>query len=135
RRSEKQAGSRGCAVNEVAANASLWPARGSANGWAQAALHENASAAARCAALNRNHMSCLPIFSSCLLLFDRNARHSHAFQVLTTFRCAGEFDSVGSSSDFIAASTPPARCGTPAAANPISTPDNAPIRVSALHSP
>src|ERR1700729_4292500 len=56
-------------------------------------------------------------------------------QVLTTFRCAGEFESVGPSSDFIAASTPPARCGTPAAASPISTPDRAPINVSSLHSP
>src|SRR2546430_13399243 len=56
-------------------------------------------------------------------------------QVLTTFKCAGEFDCVGSSSDFIAASTPPARCGTPAAARPISTPDKAPIKVSSLHSP
>ena len=33
------------------------------------------------------------------------------------------------------AATPPARCGTPAAASPISTPDNAPIKVSSLHSP
>src|SRR6267378_5961511 len=56
-------------------------------------------------------------------------------QVLTTFRCDGEFDWVGASSDFIAASTPPARCGTPAAARPISTPDRAPINVSSLHSP
>src|SRR6266852_886517 len=56
-------------------------------------------------------------------------------QVFTTFRCAGEFDCVGSSSDFIAASTPPARCGTPATERPISTPDKAPIKVSSLHSP
>src|ERR1700722_7168971 len=54
---------------------------------------------------------------------------------MTTLRCPGAFDFVGSSSDFIAASTPPARCGTPAAARPISTPDKAPIRVSSLHSP
>src|SRR6202043_1749367 len=40
---------------------------------------------------------------------------------MTTLRCPGAFDFVGSSSDFIAASTPPARCGTPAAARPIST--------------
>src|ERR1700743_2610440 len=53
----------------------------------------------------------------------------------TTLRCAGELVSVRSSSTFTAASTPPARWGTPAADSPISTPDNAPIRVSALHSP
>jgi len=50
-------------------------------------------------------------------------------------RSAGEFAPDRSSSDFIAASTPPARCGTPAAERPISTPDNAPIKVSSLHSP
>src|SRR5271154_4964479 len=47
----------------------------------------------------------------------------------------GALDVVGSSSIFIAASTPPERCGTPAADSPISTPESAPIRLSSLHSP
>src|SRR5207248_4111379 len=63
------------------------------------------------------------------------ARLPAPLYVLTTLRCPGEFDVVRSSSAAIAASTPPARCGTPAAASPISTPDKAPTRVSALHSP
>src|SRR5436309_223854 len=63
------------------------------------------------------------------------ARLPAPLYVLTTFRCPGEFDVGRSSSAAIAASTPPARCGTPAAASPISTPDKAPTRVSALHSP
>ena len=57
---------------------------------------------------------------------DRNKLSRYG---LTIFRCA-EFDWLGSSSVFIAASTPPARCGTPAAASPISTPDRAPSKVS-----
>ena len=61
-----------------------------------------------------------------------NNSHSHVF---TTFKCAGALSSLRPSSDFMAASTPPARCGTPAAVRPISTPDNAPIKVSSLHSP
>src|SRR6202035_6141600 len=56
-------------------------------------------------------------------------------QVLMTLRCAGELLSLRPSSDAIAASTPPARCGTPAAARPISTPDKAPVSVNSLHSP
>src|SRR5271154_2067412 len=47
----------------------------------------------------------------------------------------GALDVVGSSSIFIAASTPPERCGTPAADRPISTPESAPSSVSSLHSP
>ena len=43
-----------------------------------------------------------------------------------TRRCGGKLESVRPSSDAIAASTPPARCGTPAAASPISTPDKRP---------
>jgi hypothetical protein len=39
------------------------------------------------------------------------------------------------SSAAIAAMTPPLRCGTPAAASPISTPESAPSSMSSLHSP
>src|SRR6202022_3054407 len=92
-------------------------------------------------ALNRSRIFFLPEFALfiastaapvAMTVFDDRPRPC---QVLTTFRCDGEFDWVGASSDFIAASTPPARCGTPAAARPISTPDTAPIKVSSLHSP
>src|SRR5580658_10798490 len=54
---------------------------------------------------------------------------------LTILRWVGALDWSASSSDFIAASTPPARCGTPAAVRPISTPESAPSNVSSLHSP
>ncbi len=56
-------------------------------------------------------------------------------QLDITLRCAAALDWERSSSNVIAAATPPARCGTPASDNPISTPVSAPNSVSSLHSP
>src|ERR1700675_5097216 len=91
-------------------------------------------------ALNRSRICFTPeldlvAFACLLLLRHRPARRrGHAErQVLTTFRCPGEFVVGRSSSDCIAASTPPARCGTAAAASPLSTADKAPIQVKSLH--
>src|SRR6266436_8756950 len=56
-------------------------------------------------------------------------------QLEVALSCAGVLDPLRSSSNVIAAATPPARCGTPASDNPISTPVSAPNSVSSLHSP